>query len=207
LQDSQRHARGGLIAYSLLHEDPAQQGADAVKNTRMKHADLVVFESRQGGRGVRVRTAKSDALILVFVRSSRCLHGNPINEEPNNDVPGVLHGRLVHYGLQKIDMFVQRMAANRTLLDLVKDDAKVDPFLRTRVEHIETSLPNIWNLPPVPEPAVEMPQPAAALMHVRTPISGLRRTRHPVTPTSHVSSVASSSINSLELWSRSSDAG
>ena len=91
--------------------------------------------------------------------------------------------------------------------DLVKDDAKVDPFLRTQMEHIKTSLPDIWNIPPVPEPAVEMPQPAAALMHVRTPISGLRRTRHPVTPTSHVSSVASSSINSLELWSRSSDAG
>ena len=198
-QDSQRHARGGLLAYSLLHEDPAKQGDAAMANNRMKHADLVVFESRQGGRGVRVRTAKSDALILVFVRSSRRLHGNPINEEPDNDIPGVLHGRLVHYGLEKIDQFVKRMAEHKALLDLVKDDAKVDPFLRTQVQHIETSLPETWNLPvpPVPEPAVEMPIP----FYLGTPSSELRRTRHTVTPTSQVSSSAAPSINSLELLS------
>ena len=141
--------------------------------TRMKHADLVVFENRQGGRGVRVRTAKADALILVFLRSSRRLHGNPINEEPASDRPGVLHGRMILYGLQKIDTFIERMGANRCLLDEVKEHSC--PFVRERLENMNTQALGATRIPET----------------LQTPPKRLTRT-----PTS---SVAASSVNSLEL--------
>jgi len=141
--------------------------------TRMKHADLVVFENRQGGRGVRVRTAKADALILVFLRSSRRLHGNPINEEPASDTPGVLHGRMILYGLQKIDTFIERMGANRCLLDEVKEHSC--PFFRERLENMNTQALGATRIPET----------------LQTPPKRLTRT-----PTS---SVAATSVNSLEL--------
>ena len=75
---------------------------------------------------------RPDALILVFMRSSRCLHGNPINEEPGSDAPRVMHSRCIHYGLQKIDTFISRMAQNPSLLDQVKEYS--DEFCRERLE-------------------------------------------------------------------------
>jgi len=190
-QDSGHHDRGGVIAYSLLHEDPEQQRSASMLNHRLKHADLLVFEARQGGRGVRVRTAKADALILVFMRSSRCLHGNPINEEPGSDAPGVLHGRFIHYGLQKIDTFVSRMAENPSLLDQVKEYS--DEFGRERLE--KTLNKDVGVFPPIPcMQEVLLQEPPSGTP--RTP-TGAHTTRS--TMSSVTSSVAVRSVNSLEL--------
>ena len=99
---------------------------------RMEEADLVAFEHRNGGRAARVRTAKADALVLVFLHSRECLHANLFVPDPGRTPPGAIHLRSVLYGLEKHDSFVERMAAEKQHLGAVHRAA--DEFFRSRLE-------------------------------------------------------------------------
>ena len=138
MQDSKRHALGGLLAYSLLHQHPLLQSDLQQSSLRMEEADLVVFEHRNGGRAVRVRTAKADALVLVFLHSRECLHANLFVPDSGKTPPGAIHLRSVLYGLEKHDSFVERMAGEKHHLGAVHSAA--DDFLRTRLEDTLSTL-------------------------------------------------------------------
>ena len=81
----------------------------------LAYRDLVVFPTREGGRGVRVRVAQPGWTCLVFMRTRECLHGGVT---PGPDCPPVtlsLGGdmrlmRIVTYPMVAVERLLERAA-------------------------------------------------------------------------------------------------
>ena len=105
-----------MTAYALV--------GDGALPESVPHADLVIFEGRDGGRGVRICTAHPDGIVMVFTHSKTMLHANPY---PDTMVLPPLgkarHLRLVFYAAQKIDNLILRMAQDRGSLRTVGNPA------------------------------------------------------------------------------------
>ena len=101
-----------MLAYAVV--------GDGELPETIPHGDLVIFEGETGGRGVRIRTARPDGIVLVFTHSKTMLHANPY---PDNMVlpplGAVRHLRLVFFAAQKIDNLILRMAQDHQSLHKV----------------------------------------------------------------------------------------
>ena len=90
----------------------------------LAYRDLVVFPTRKGGRGVRVRLAQPGWTCLLFMRTSECLHGGvtpapecyPRTLSLGGDVRLI---RIVTYPLAAVEHLLER-ASRETDADVVE---------------------------------------------------------------------------------------
>lgn len=69
-------------------------------NTTTEGTDLIMFGTRDGGRGAQIRTMTKNWVAVVLLPSQFCLHGSIFPNNPGNGVGNNYAIRVVRYSLK-----------------------------------------------------------------------------------------------------------